>query len=94
MIVTMNATIDKAGRLVVPKAIREAAQLGPGTEVRFRVVSGKVEIEPVPLEVALERRGRFVVAVPCGTHTTLKASVVDETIAEVRSGIGADNEAS
>ena len=90
----MNATIDKAGRLVVPKAIREAAQLEPGTEVRFRVVSGHVEIEPVPLAVKLERRGRFVVAVPSGIHTTLKASVVDKAIAEVRSGIGTDNEAS
>ena len=90
----MNATIDKAGRLVVPKAIREAAQLEPGTQVRFRVVSGKVEIEPVPLEVTLERRGRFVVAVPSGARTTLEASVVDETIAEVRGGIGADDEAS
>ena len=94
MMRAMNATIDKAGRLVVPKAIREAAQLEPGTEVRFRVVSGHVEIEPVPLAVQIERRGRFVVAVPSGTHRTLQASEVDETITEVRSGIGMDNEAS
>ena len=61
----MNATIDKAGRLVVPKAIRDAARLEPGTEVRFRVVSGHVEIEPVPLAVKPSSgEGRFVVAVP------------------------------
>ena len=90
----MNATIDKAGRLVVPKAIRKAAQLEPGTEVRFRVVSGHVEIEPAPLAVKLERRGRFVVAVPSGAHPTLKASVVDEAIAEMRNGIGTGDEAS
>ena len=94
MMCAMNATIDKAGRLVVPKAIREAAQLEPGTEVRLRVVSGHVEIEPVPLAVTLERRGRHVVAVPSGAHTTLEASVVDEAISEIRNGIGTDNEAS
>lgn len=84
MIVTMNATIDKAGRLVVPKAIREAARLEPGTEVQFRVVSGRVEIEPMPLEVALEQKGSFVVAVPRGKPPMLKASAVEDTVATVR----------
>lgn len=60
----MNATIDQAGRLVVPKPIREAAHLSPGTRVRFRVMEGRVEIEPVPMRVALERSGSLVVAVP------------------------------
>ena len=38
----MNSTIDKAGRIVVPKAIRAAARLEPGTEISFRLVSGRV----------------------------------------------------
>ncbi len=80
----MNATIDKAGRLVVPKAIRDAARLEPGTEVRFRVVSGRVEIEPVPLAVALEREGSFVVAVPRQDPPALEASVVENATAAVR----------
>ena len=33
----METTIDKAGRLVLPKAVREASRLYPGTRVRFRV---------------------------------------------------------
>ena len=84
MMDAMIATIDKAGRLVVPKAIREAAQLGPGTEVRLRVVSGRVEIEPVPVSVALKREGGFVVAVPDRELPTMKASVVEEVIEAVR----------
>ena len=44
----MNATIDKAGRIVVPNAIRTAARLEPGTEVSFRLVSGRIEMESVP----------------------------------------------
>ena len=80
----MNATIDKAGRLVVPKAIRDAARLEPGTRVRFRVVSGRIEIEPVPLAVALEQEGNFVVAVPRRSPPALKASVVEDTTEAVR----------
>lgn len=84
MIFAMNATIDKAGRLVVPKAIRDAARLEPGTRVRFRVVSGRIEIEPVPLAAALEQEGNLVVAVPRRSPPALKASVVRNTTEAVR----------
>lgn len=80
----MNSTIDKAGRIVIPKAIRDAARLKPGTRVGFRVIYGRVEIEPVPLEVTLEQRGPLVVAVPSQQQPTLKASTVERTIDVVR----------
>ncbi|WP_420634283.1 AbrB/MazE/SpoVT family DNA-binding domain-containing protein [Candidatus Palauibacter sp.] len=82
----METTIDKAGRVVVPRAVREAARLHPGTRVRFRVRDGRIEIEPVPLDVSLERRGSAVVAVPRGGRPVLTASEVDETAAGLRSG--------
>ena len=82
----METTIDKAGRLVVPKAVREASRLYPGTRVRFRVQNGRVEIEPVPLEVSLERRGGAMVAVPREGRRVLTAAEVDETTANLRSG--------
>ena len=85
----MKSTIDRAGRIVVPKAIREAAHLRPGTVVRFRVQGGHVEIEPVPLTVTLQRRGSLVVAVPESEQPVLKAAEVDETIAELRDGSAA-----
>lgn len=80
----MNSTIDKAGRIVIPKAIRDAARLKPGTRVGFRVISGRVEIEPVPLDVTLEQRGPLVVAVPSQQQAVLKASTVERTIDVVR----------
>lgn len=80
----MTSTIDKAGRIVIPKAIRDAARLKPGTRVGFRVISGRVEIEPVPLEVTLEQRGPLVVAVPSQQQPVLKASTVERTIDVVR----------
>lgn len=85
----MKSTIDRAGRIVVPKAIREAAHLRPGTEVRFRVQGGHVEIEPVPMAVTLQRRGSLVVAVPESDQPLLQASEVEETIAELRDGSAA-----
>ena len=83
---TMETTIDKAGRLVVPKAVRDATRLRPGTRVRFRVRDGRIEIEPVPLDVSLERHGSTVVAVPRGGRPVLTASEVEETTAGLRSG--------
>lgn len=82
----METTIDKAGRLVVPKAVRDAARLRPGTRVRFRVRESRIEIEPVPLDVALERHGSAVVAVPRGEQPALTAAEVEEATARLRSG--------
>ena len=80
----MNSTIDKAGRIVVPKPIRTAARLDPGTEVSFRLVSGRVEMEPAPLTVSLERRGHLVVAVPNRKLPAMAASKLEDTIAALR----------
>ena len=82
----MKTTIDKAGRLVIPKAIREAARLEPGTEVEFRLVDGRVEIEPAPLDIRLERRGKLLVAVPREAPPTLTTAEVDKTLTELREG--------
>ncbi len=81
----MVTTIDKAGRIVIPKAIRVAARLEPGATVELRVVSGRVEIEPAPLKVRLEQHGPLVVAVPRQQQPILKQSTVEDTTAEVRS---------
>jgi len=89
----MVTTIDKAGRIVIPKAVRAAARLEPGAAVEFRVVSGRVEIEPVPLKVSLEQHGALVVAVPRQQQPILKQSMVEDTTAAVR-GTGTAKDAS
>jgi AbrB family looped-hinge helix DNA binding protein len=43
----MKTTIDRAGRVVIPKAIRERAGLEPGMELEVSVDSGRVELTPV-----------------------------------------------
>lgn len=82
----MRTTIDKAGRLVVPKSVRKAAQLEPGTEVEVRVVAGRVELEAVPMDVSLEHRGKLLVAVPRRARKKLTKSEVEATIDAVRKG--------
>lgn len=75
----MKSSIDSAGRLVVPKAIREQARLKPGVPVEIRWRSGVIEIEPAPVPVKLRRRGRFLVAVPEKDIPELKSAEVQET---------------
>ena len=52
----MRTTIDKAGRLVIPKEIRDEAGLGPGVELDIDYRDGQVLIEPVS-KVELVKRG-------------------------------------
>ena len=58
----MKATIDEAGRLLIPKEIRDAAGLRPGMTLDVRYEDGDIRIEPQP-SIRLVRRGRFLVAV-------------------------------
>jgi AbrB family looped-hinge helix DNA binding protein len=43
----MRATIDKAGRLVIPRALRNRIGLAGGGEVEIEVDGAAIRIEPV-----------------------------------------------
>lgn len=60
----MTSTIDGAGRVVIPKSVREAMGLTPGTPIDIRFADGRIEIEFAPLEVDIVREGRFPTVVP------------------------------
>ena len=72
----MSTTIDAAGRLVIPKAIREAAGLRPGVPLELRVVDGIVEIRAEALAVDIVNRDGVLVAVPRTEVTPLTADEV------------------
>jgi AbrB family looped-hinge helix DNA binding protein len=80
----MRTTIDRAGRLVVPKPIRDAAGIVPGAELEIRVADGRIEIEPAPLEVRLAKRGALTVAVPRKKIPSLSDDAVKRTLASLR----------
>ena len=73
-------TIDPAGRLVIPKSIREAAGLVPGMPLAITFREGRVEIEPAPTEVKIVERAGFTVAEPVAPVETLD----HETVRAVR----------
>jgi len=75
----MKTTIDLAGRLVIPKQIRQEAGLRPGMPLDVRWRAGRIEIEPAPLPVKLVRKGRLLVAVPEKDVATLGADTVERT---------------
>jgi AbrB family looped-hinge helix DNA binding protein len=80
----MKTTIDHAGRLVIPRKIREAAGIVPGSELTIRVSDGRVEIEPAPLEVRLVRRGSLTVALPRKRLAPLTSEYVGQTLDRLR----------
>lgn len=55
----MKSTIDRAGRVVVPKAIRELAGLRAGAKLEIEYRNGRVELEPVQAPTKLARKGSF-----------------------------------
>ena len=84
----MTTTMDAAGRLVVPKSVREASGFAPGVPLEVHFRDGRIEIEPAPTEVRLSRRGRVMVATPVAEGPPLDTGVVEATRAALRSGRG------
>ncbi|MBW1879676.1 MAG: AbrB/MazE/SpoVT family DNA-binding domain-containing protein [Deltaproteobacteria bacterium] len=83
----MTITIDSAGRLVVPKSIRDAAGLRPGMPLEVRFRDGRIEIEPVPVAVDLVDEDGVVVAVarePVPPLTTATTRAVRDSIRDER----------
>ena len=81
----MRSTIDKAGRVVVPKAMRDELGLTGGTEIEIGLVDGKIEIEAAPGDIRLERGadGRLV-AVSDRVLPVLTAERVREVLEQIR----------
>ena len=59
----MQTTIDKAGRIVVPKTLRDELGLEGGTRLEIRLREGRLEIEPLVTPMRLVRRGKKLVAI-------------------------------
>jgi AbrB family looped-hinge helix DNA binding protein len=56
----MRATIDKAGRLVIPKPLRDRLGLRPG-EVEVTADGAALRVEPIVAGDVDEKRGRLVI---------------------------------
>jgi len=75
----MKTTIDNAGRLVIPKSIRQQAGLEPGQSLEIRWTNGRIEIEPATLPVTLVEKGHLLVAVSQQEIKALTTELVEQT---------------
>ena len=80
----MHITIDAAGRLVIPKALRDAAGILPGGTVQATLRDGRIELEVLPAEVRLERHGHVWVAHPDASTPPLRSADVEATLDALR----------
>jgi AbrB family looped-hinge helix DNA binding protein len=64
----MTVTIDRLGRIVVPKAVRDRLHLTPGTNLELTADAGGIRIVPVNSEPSLVRKNGILVH--HGTETT------------------------
>jgi AbrB family looped-hinge helix DNA binding protein len=74
----MRTTIDAAGRLVVPKRLREELGFAAGTELELEAVDGRLEVT-VPSRVRLEKAPHGVRFV-AGARDMLSAEQVRDLI--------------
>lgn len=80
----MRTTIDAAGRVVVPKALRDRAGLVAGQEIEITERDGRLEIEPASAAIRLERVAGRLVAVSDDDVPPLSDDVVRATLERVR----------
>ncbi len=80
----MRTTIDSAGRLVVPKPLRDELGLEAGTELELEARNGALEVSVPPVPMRLERREGRLVAVADRAMPKLTSDEVRATLERVR----------
>ena len=81
----MRATIDAAGRLVIPKPLREGIGLAEGGEIEIELTDGTLVIAPPTVRKRVEERdGRAVIVADEDTDIP---PLGDDVVRDVLDGI-------
>lgn len=72
---TMRTTIDRAGRVVIPKAVRDEAGLEAGAELEIEFRDGRIEIAPAIIPMRILGSGSAAVV---DTDVRMPALAVDD----------------
>jgi AbrB family looped-hinge helix DNA binding protein len=78
---TARLKVDRAGRIVLPKPLREKLQLAPGDELELESQDDRITLRPLRGTAQLrKKRGVWVFH----SGEPLSASMVEETIQQIR----------
>lgn len=80
----MKTAIDAAGRVVIPKALRDSLGLTAGQALEIAEHDGRLEIVPAPTPMRLVDEGDGVVAVADADMHVLTEEAVRETLERTR----------
>lgn len=80
----MKTTIDGAGRLVIPKPVREKAGVKPGMELDIDYRDGAIEITFPPAKGKLVRKGGLLVWQPAPGTPPVSMEEINEAIRLLR----------
>jgi AbrB family looped-hinge helix DNA binding protein len=80
----MKSTIDGAGRIVIPKSLRQRLGLKGGETLDIRERDGRIEIEPAATPMRLVEREGTSVAVPDDDLPPLTDELVRATLERTR----------
>lgn len=76
--------MDSAGRVVIPKALRDRLGLAAGEVLELRECDGRIELEPVATPMSLVETRHGLVAVPEKPLPPLTDEIVRATIERAR----------
>ena len=85
---SVNVTLDKAGGVVIPKALRDELRLVPGDVLELASEGDGMTLRPVRSESAL-RKERGVWVFRCGG--TLDGTVTDHVVEDLRESRNRDS---
>jgi AbrB family looped-hinge helix DNA binding protein len=80
----MRTTIDRTGRVVIPKPLRDAAGLTEGIELEIELRDGRIELQPAPVEMRLLRTGDRVLVQSLDPLPPLTQEAVRDVLERVR----------
>ena len=78
---TARLTLDKAGRIVLPKPVREKLRIAPGDELELKTLDDQISLRPLRGTAQLRKKlGVWVF----DSGEPLLAATVEETVEKIR----------
>lgn len=77
--------IDKAGRVVLPKHLREELDIAPGDMLKISILGNEITLRPKKNKNGFVRRGKALIFSNNGT-ATIDSQTVGAVLDEVREG--------